>query len=278
MNAPAIRRVSIVALAPVGGLPGAGGPRSGKRPYDPRHLRTPGIPPVRQAHRVAREASGFYVEPRLVVGGLLAVALLSTKMVVGVTSAPAAPIARSIETNVAQLSAALSSRSFAVADHVTGASIDSDAGELNSAPLVLAPMVAAPGIGAAPSPTVAPATPRPKATPRPTAVTVKKLAAPATTAPKPRPAPTPKPAPAIVYQHKATGNATWGYFGGAVITRLPPGTQIRVCGSLGCWEGVSSGYGPSAGGGNLVDLDAAVFQRIGGPLGTGVRSIVLSWR
>ena len=63
-----------------------------------------------------------------------------------------------------------------------------------------------------------------------------------------------------------------------MITRLPPGTRIRVCGSLGCWEGVSSGNGPSAGGGNLVDLDAGVFQSVCGPLGAGVGSIVLSWR
>lgn len=81
-----------------------------------------------------------------------------------------------------------------------------------------------------------------------------------------------------MYQYQATGLATWGDFGGAVITRLPPGTPIRICGSLGCWEGVSSGNGPSAGGGNLVDLDAAVFQRVCGPLRTGVGSIVLSWR
>ncbi len=63
-----------------------------------------------------------------------------------------------------------------------------------------------------------------------------------------------------------------------MITRLPPGTRIRVCGSLGCWEGVSAGYGPSASGGHLVDLDAAVFRRICGPLGVGVGAIVLSWR
>jgi hypothetical protein len=107
---------------------------------------------------------------------------------------------------------------------------------------------------------------------------VKKPAAQATAAPTPRPAPTPKPTPAIVYQYRATGLATWGDFGGAVITRLPPGTRIRVCGSLGCWEGVSSGNGPSAGGGNLVDLAAGVFQSVCGPLGTGVGSIVLSWR
>ena len=52
----------------------------------------------------------------------------------------------------------------------------------------------------------------------------------------------------------------------------------RRRGSLGCWEGVSSGSGPSAGGGTLVDLDVAVFQRVCGLLGTEVGSIVLIWR
>ena len=86
------------------------------------------------------------------------------------------------------------------------------------------------------------------------------------------------PTPAIVYRYRASGRATWGPFGGAVITRLPPGTQIRVCGRLGCWQGVSSGHGPSADGGNLVDLSSEVFRRVCGPLGVGVGSIVLSWR
>ncbi len=245
---------------------------------------------MRQAHRAALKArrvalnsGGFYVEPRWVVGGLLAVALLSTQMVVGLTGAAAAPTAGSIEASVARFAAAVSSLPIAVADHVTDASIDSSGGEPDSASLELGPMVATSAISAAPSPIAAratarpKATPRPKPTPRPTAVTVKPTVR-ATATPKPRPTPTPRPTPAIVYRHRATGNATWGHFGGAVITRLPPGTHIRVCGGLGCWEGVSSGYGPSAGGGNLVDLDAAIFGRICGPLGTGVRSIVLSWR
>jgi hypothetical protein len=96
--------------------------------------------------------------------------------------------------------------------------------------------------------------------------------------PKPRPSPTPKPAPAIVYLRHVSGRATWGHFGGAVVTRLLPGTRIKVCGRLGCWEGVSSGYGPSQNGGNLVDLDTAIFRRINGPLSTGVGEVVLSWR
>jgi hypothetical protein len=134
-----------------------------------------------------------------------------------------------------------------------------------------------------PTPKLATTAKAPKPTPKlaTTAKAPKPAPKPAPTpklAPKPTPKPTPKPAPAIVYLHKAAGRATWGEFGGAVITRLPPGTQIRVCGRLGCWAGVSSGFGPSPAGGNLVDLDATIFQRISGPLATGVGSIVLSWR
>ena len=273
------------------------GPRSGKRPYDPRRLRTPGIRPVRQARCVALHAAGIRVEPGWVVGVLLAVALLSTRIVAGSTSGSAAPTAASIEANLARFYAAASSVPIASADPVGESLGDVSGGVTHSASPAVASATprpkatprptATPRPKATPRPTAAPRpkatprptpTPRPKATPRPTAAPVKKPAAQATAAPTPRPAPTPKPTPAIVYQYQATGLATWGDFGGAVITRLPPGTPIRICGSLGCWEGVSSGNGPSAGGGNLVDLDAAVFQRVCGPLGTGVGSIVLSWR
>ena len=130
-------------------------------------------------------------------------------------------------------------------------------------------------------PATSSATPRPKATPRATPratpAPVPKSSASTAATPKPRPSPTPKPAPAIVYLHHVSGRATWGDFGGAVITRLLPGTRIKVCGRLGCWEGVSTGYGPSPDGGNLVDLDAAIFRRINGPLSTGVGDVVLSW-
>ena len=228
---------------------------------------------MRQAHRVAVRAGGIRVEPGWVVGVLLGAALLSTRMVAGSTGGNSAPTVPSVEANLAQFYAAVSSLPIVSADPAGESSGDDSGGVLHSASPAAAS--ATPRPKATPRPT---ATPRPKATPRPTAAPVKKPAAQATAAPTPRPAPTPKPTPAIVYQYRATGLATWGDFGGAVITRLPPGTPIRVCGSLGCWEGVSSGNGPSAGGGNLVDLDAGVFQSVCGPLGTGVGSIVLSWR
>jgi hypothetical protein len=252
---------------------------------------------VRQAHRVALHAGGIRVEPGWVVGVLLAAALLSTRIVAGSTSGSAAPTVPSIEANLARFYAAVSSLPIVSADPAGESSGDASGGVTHSASPAVASATprpkatprptATPRPKATPRPTAAPrpkatprptAAPRPKATPRPTAAPVKKPAAQATVAPTLRPAPTPKPTPAIVYQYQATGLATWGDFGGAVITRLPPGTPIRICGSLGCWEGVSSGNGPSAGGGNLVDLDAAVFQRVCGPLGTGIGSIVLSWR
>ena len=98
---PANRRISIVASFPVGGLYPAGSPRSGQCPYDPRRLRTPGLPPVRQAHRVALRAGGIRVAPGWVAGGLLAAAFLSTTMVAGSTGGAAAPTGRSIDANVA---------------------------------------------------------------------------------------------------------------------------------------------------------------------------------
>jgi hypothetical protein len=84
--------------------------------------------------------------------------------------------------------------------------------------------------------------------------------------------------PAIAYTSKEAGRAAWGYLDGRVITRLPIGTRIKVCGDRGCWEGRSSGYGPRESTGYLVDLDASIFRRICGPLAQGVADIVLHWR
>ena len=88
---PSQSEVSIVASFPVGRLPVMGGPRAATRPYDPRRLSTPGIPRVRQAHRVVLPGAGFHVRPGWVAGGLLVGALLSTGMVAGSTgiTAPA---------------------------------------------------------------------------------------------------------------------------------------------------------------------------------------------
>jgi hypothetical protein len=252
---------------------------------------------VRQAHRAVL-GGGLRVGPGWVVGGLLAFTFLSTGMAAGSTPAGAVAGARSSGPAVARLSLSVAGdpaagKPVAVPDPAGAASSDiSRAGSISdvrvAGPVLalletdeagLAPDFPAPHAAATPraAATVV-AKERPK--PRPTSTPVKKSTAQATTAksPKPTPKPTPKPAPAIVYRHKAVGRATWGEFGGAVITRLSPGTRIRVCGRLGCWAGVSSGFGPSPDGGNLVDLDASIFRRIYGPLGTGVGSIVLSWR
>jgi len=256
---------------------------------------------VRQAHRVALHLSGIRVGPGWVVGGLLAAALLSTGMVAGSTGA-AAPTVRSGEASQAQLAAAVSSRPVPSSDPAGAVWVNTSSGVSGSDSPVGGQMVTTSRIGAAAAPVVgshAPsqkatsrpkatarptatlrstATARPKVTPRPTAAPVTKPVTHATGATAPRLVSTPKPTPAIAYQHRVDGRATWGHFGGAVITRLPRGTRIRVCGRLGCWEGVSAGYGPSPAGGNLVDLDAAVFQRICGPLATGVGSVALAWR
>ena len=292
-----------------------GGPRSATRPYDPRCLSTPGIPRVRQAHRVVLRGAGFHVRPGWVAGGLLVGALLSTGMVAGSTAitAPArtvsegavlaarvaAPAGAHRDLGAAQLSFALSALPSATPAPTSSARLGLSGEGLGDEVPVRRPMLAsvetsaaasravasaAPRATATPHPAASSATPRPKATPRPAATArptpapVTKSAASTPATPKPRPSPTPKPAPAIVYLHHVSGRATWGRFDGAVITRLLPGTRIKVCGRLGCWEGVSSGYGPSPDGGNLVDLDAAVFRRINGPLSTGVGEVVLSWR
>src|SRR5450759_1279981 len=205
---PANRRVSIVASVSVGGPSPADGPRSGKRPYDPRRLRTPGIRPVRQAHCVALHAGGIRVEPGWVVGVLLAAALLSTRIVAGSTGGSAAPTVPSIETNLARFYAAASSLPIVSADPAGESSGDASGGVTHSASPAVAAATprpkATPRPRAAPRPKATPrptAAPRPKATPRPTAAPVKKPAAQAAAAPTPRPAPTPKPTPAIVYQY-----------------------------------------------------------------------------
>lgn len=235
--------------------------------------------------------------PGWVVGGLLAFTFLSTGMAAGSTPTGAVAGALSSGPAVARVSASVADDRVAVRDPVGAASADASRAGSSLDVMVLGPVLASletdgarltPGIpvtGAAASPRrVATALPKERAAPRPTSTPVQKPTVKATTArspkpaPKPTPKPTPKPAPAIIYASKAVGRATWGQFGGAVVTRLPPGTLIRVCGRTGCWAGVSSGFGPSPAGGNLVDLDASIFQRICGPLDTGVGSIVLSWR
>ena len=118
------------------------------------------------------------------------------------------------------------------------------------------------------------ATPKPARTPKPTPRPTRRPKA----TPKPTPRPTPRPTPAIVYTNEQAGRAAWGRLDGRVITRLPQGTRIKVCGSGGCWEGVSSGYGPAKSTGYLVDLDASIFKRICGPLAQGVGDVVLHWR
>ena len=54
--------------------------------------------------------------------------------------------------------------------------------------------------------------------------------------------------------------------------RLPKGTRLRVCGPVGCITGVVNDYGPSKRihPERIVDLSAADFTRVCGPLSVGV--------
>jgi hypothetical protein len=270
---------------------------------------------VRQAHRVGARAAGHHVAPGLVAGGLLVAAFLSTAMVAGSTAGGPATRGHSVESTIGRSAAAALPMKIASAGFEEQASIEMSGDVLRSTAPARRPTVLTLAAGrVAPVPVGLPAEYNPSPSPRPTATarpaaTATPTAARAKAVPPPSPKATQKPAtksrtvskvtpvkatpvkatpvkatpvrpptPAIVYRYRASGRATWGPFGGAVITRLPPGTQIRVCGRLGCWQGVSSGHGPSADGGNLVDLSSEVFRRVCGPLGVGVGSIVLSWR
>jgi len=271
-----------------------------KHPYDPRRVDAPGSTPVRQAHRVTVHGAGRSGAPGLVAGGLLVAAFVSTAMVAGSTAGGAAARDSAVESTIGRSGAAAEAMQIASAGLLTEASIEMSGDAVLATararrPTVLTvgeARVAAVDAGLPAQPDTS-ATPRPAAAARPAAIAAstgaraKAVAPPSPTATqKPatksrtvsKAAPAPAPKPAIVYRYRASGRATWGPFGGAVITRLPPGTLIRVCGSLGCWEGVSSGHGPSADGGNLVDLSPEVFRRVCGPLGIVVGSIVLSWR
>lgn len=265
---------------------------------------------MRQAHRVGARAAGHHVAPGLVAGGLLVAAFLSTAMVAGSTAGGPATRGHSVESTIGRSAAAAQPMQIASAGFEEQAPIEMSGDVLRSTAPARRPTVLTLAAGrVAPVPVGLPAEYNPSPSPRPTATarpaaTGTPTAARAKAVPPPSPKATQKPAtksrtvskatpvkatpvkatpvrpptPAIVYRYRASGRATWGPFGGAVITRLPPGTQIRVCGRLGCWQGVSSGHGPSADGGNLVDLSSEVFRRVCGPLGVGVGSIVLSWR
>ena len=277
-----------------------GGPTSVKHPYDPRRVRAPGFPPVLQAHRLAVPAAGRHVAPGWVAGGLLVAASLSTVTVAGSAAGGAAAPGRAVESAAVRSPAGAPPMRTASAGSSSAVLVEMPDGVVRSTAPVRRPTVMTLAAGRVVSVAIdLPAryepssTPRPVATPRPAATAAPK-AAHVTAAPPPSPkasrqpapahraaakaTPARAPTPAIAYRNRLSGRATWGPFGGAVITRLPPGTLIRVCGRLGCWEGVSSGHGPSADGGNLVDLSPEVFRRVCGPLGVGVGSIVLSWR
>jgi hypothetical protein len=87
---------------------------------------------------------------------------------------------------------------------------------------------------------------------------------------------TPRPGPRPA-NRSITGIASWGTGWVGVVTRLPRGTWIRVCGALGCWSGRSVGYGPARWTGRIADLSRAVFADICGLPSMGLCRVVLSW-
>ena len=76
-----------------------------------------------------------------------------------------------------------------------------------------------------------------------------------------------------------TGTASWGDFGGHVVTRLPRGTSIFVVGPAGGWTGSSFGYGPDRAifPERIVDLDREVFRDVCGEPSMGICEVTLSW-
>ncbi len=90
-----------------------------------------------------------------------------------------------------------------------------------------------------------------------------------------RPSPTARPTSRP--SHSLVGTASWGDFGGHVVTRLPRGTRIVVVGPHGTWRGRSWGYGPAKWTHRIVDLDVHVFEDICGPRSLGLCKVSLSW-
>jgi hypothetical protein len=85
------------------------------------------------------------------------------------------------------------------------------------------------------------------------------------------------PLNAAVYGSEISGIASWGDFGGHVVTRLPRGTSIFVAGPQGGWTGSSWGYGPQASTGRIVDLDRSVFAAICGSPSKGLCEVRLTY-
>lgn len=94
-------------------------------------------------------------------------------------------------------------------------------------------------------------------------------ASPSPAAPTTEPLPTPG--------HSLTGTASWGYFSGHVVTRVPRGTPITVIGPLGSWSGKSWGYGPAKWTGRIVDADREVFRLLCGDPSKGLCTVTLEW-
>ena len=83
------------------------------------------------------------------------------------------------------------------------------------------------------------------------------------------------PRPPRTARTALSGTASWGWGWSGVVTRLPRGTRIRVCGPLACWSGRSEGHGPAAWTGRIADLSRSVFARLCGDPARGLCRVTL---
>lgn len=87
---------------------------------------------------------------------------------------------------------------------------------------------------------------------------------------------TPKPSGGTTSSTKMVGTASWGPFGGNIVTREKRGTPVKVCGELGCTKWMPSyGYGPVKNTGRIVDLDVNLFEDVCGPRSIGLCKVTL---
>ena len=129
-------------------------------------------------------------------------------------------------------------------------------------------------------PTPKPAAPLARATPRPTPKPIERLTQRTTVA----------PVRGGTFQNiggvlrpaawNESGTASWGPFGGNVVTRWPVGTPIKVCAheSRRCWSGRSYGYGPAPRifPERIADLDTSVFADLCGSPSRGICSVTVT--
>ncbi len=99
----------------------------------------------------------------------------------------------------------------------------------------------------------------------------------ASPAPTKIPERTAEPSVAPRFAHELVGTGSWGDGWSGVVTRLPRGTVIQVCGPLACWSGRSVGYGPAKWTGRITDMSRTVFSEVCGAPSMGLCRVTLRW-